>query len=328
MTNLLERIIFFKNQEYCGDDFTNWRKDVESVKDPTKRLHAAVTYLCSKPEPKLFVSVPSFDSLEGDKEKLDNFLFSISRALNNIIYSCGEDNDVEPELEPIPALDLSEYDQIYSPILSRRELNAFKDLLFKIPSNPRKIKRILNIYSLVRTYRSHRFNIDNSDRLTRKLLKFIILLERWPYATSLMIEVINRLNYERDDENNQVSLHEDSYNANLDRKTLWNRILLYFKGITKYKSLKLRCLYDALEQELLHYDAISLRSMLSKDDDIRLFKKCLFHEDKGIMLKVEDIAELKTYAFNLNSMLIDHAGRIIDVILCHKSRNDGHVREF
>merc|ERR1712232_974937 len=134
-------------------------------------------------------------------------------------------------------------------------------------------------------------------------MKFIILLERWPYATSLMIEVVNRFNYERDDKNNDPNFDEErrnSHNRNFDKKELSDRILNYFEGVTDYNSLKLYCLYGALEEEFLGHDAYALNNVLSRDHDIRLFKKCLFHKDGGEVLMVRDITKLMPYAFNLN----------------------------
>jgi len=110
-------------------------------------------------------------------------------------------------------------------------------------------------------------------------MKFIILLERWPYATSLMIEVITRLNYERDAIANGLNLDEDrTNNGNCDKKELCDRILkrLRVNGSEDYNELnlnelKLYRLYDALEQELLRHNACALRYILSRDHDIRLF---------------------------------------------------------
>jgi len=158
------------------------------------------------------------------------------------------------------SFDMSEYSRIYSPILNQSELNVFKQLSFIIPENPRSIKRILNICSLARTFRLYKDNNENFDQFSTKMTIFIILLERWPYATSLMIEVINRL-----------SLDEgrfDKRNHNFDKKELSDRIFNYFEGLTDYNSLELYCLYGVLEQDLRH-DAGALRSILSRDHDIR-----------------------------------------------------------
>jgi len=109
-------------------------------------------------------------------------------------------------------------------------------------------------------------------------MKFIMLLERWPYATSLMIEVITRLNYERDDVNNDLDFDKKRFNnhkRNFDRKELCDRILSYFEGVTDYNYLELYCLYGALE-ELLDHDSGAFKNSLSRDHDIRLFKTCFF----------------------------------------------------
>ena len=130
-----------------------------------------------------------------------------------------------------------------------------------------------------------------------------------------MIEVITRLSYESDDVNYDLNFDEERrniHNRNFDKKGLCDRILNYFEGVPDYNSLKLYCLYGALEEELLGHDAYALRNVLSRDHDIRLFKKCLFHEDDGEVLMVRDIEKLMPYAFNSNLMLLDHARETID----------------
>ena len=419
--NLLDRIKFFKNQKLFGEDLREWEEKVESVNNPTTRLQSAVTYLSSQDKLKYSGNIPSVQELTKDKEQLDNFLLSVSRAMNDIInanisdsvlksggnngveatdsnagdsgppqdtdgessnsvsserlardentfdtseynriYSPGVPPDadigngggpavrVSPQVSPDAGIDdsvsperpvadenpidMSEYNRIYSPILNQRELSVFKQLSFIIPGIPRSIKRILNIYSLARTFRLYKDDDENFDNFSTKMMKFIILLERWPYATSLMIEVINRLNYERDDKENGLSLDKnrfDNRNRNFDTKELFGRILNHYAIGPEYNSLdslELYCLYGVLEQELLRHDAGALRSILSRDHDIRLFKKCLFHTDNGEVLMVHDITKLMPYAFNLNLMLLDHAREIIGQIMIQTPKN-GYVRE-
>jgi len=154
-----------------------------------------------------------------------------------------------------------------------------------------------------------------------------------------MIEIINRLNYERYDKNNGLSLDEgrfDKRNHNFDKKELCDRIFNHCAVVPNYNSLDLFELYwlcgaleelfisrdtdrdeellsrDAGRQHTDRHDADALRNNLSRDNDIRLFKKCLFHPDNGEVLLVRDITKLMPYAFNLNLMLLDHAREIID----------------
>ena len=262
-------VVLLKDNDLFGEDLSDWKDEVESVTDPTTKLHLAVTYLRSQDKLKLSGNIPSVDELTKDKEKLDNFLLSVSRALNHVINvksqppesdtdNNGLDGDspnsgkydnmsseVSVEVTENPLFDASEFNRIYSPILNQGGMNVFKQLSFIIPENPRSIKRILNIYSLVRIYREYKYGInrDTFDSLSINVMKFIILLERWPYATSLMIEVINRLNYER------RRFYKRNHNS--DKKELSGRILNYFEGLKDYNSLELYCLYDALEQSNL-----------------------------------------------------------------------------
>ena len=64
------------------------------------------------------------------------------------------------------------------------------------PRNPRGIKRILNIYSLAREFRRlNNRDEENVEKFRRKLIVFIILLERWPHALTLILEVETRIVY-------------------------------------------------------------------------------------------------------------------------------------
>jgi len=340
---LLERITFLKKYSIFGEDLSDWGEKIESEKDPTTTFHSVVTYLSSQHKLKLSGNIPSVRELTKDKEKLDNFLLSVSKALNDVTVSggnraqppesnsdgsvslqgsdgespvsgTGDSTSPEKPARNEKTIDMSEYNRIYSPILNRSQLNVFKQLSFIIPENPRSIKRILNVYSLVRIYRSYKegIDLDTFDSLSKKMMKFIILLERWPYATSLMIEVIVRLNYERGDMYRELVLDEDR--SNCDKKELCDRILRRARvnGDTDYFELKLYRLFDALEQELRRHNPGGLRSILSRDYDIRLFKKCLFHKDNEEVLMVHDINDLMPYAFNLNLMLLDCARDVID----------------
>ena len=324
---LLKRITFLKNQKLLGDNLDDWTPSEKYTLDD---LMSAVDCLRKIKKLKLPGNMPSVHVLKKNKEKLDNLLLDISGALSIAVQpeSTEEPDPIntpapisteEPEQEPNPIrseVDMSEYEGIYKPLLNADELRRVNELSFIIRGNPRSIKRILNVYSLARVCYEYlpglTFGFSSS-----KILKFIILLERWPYATSLMIEVINRLNYERDNDGNDLSLVKkrfNNHNRNFDEKVLCKRILKYFGDDTdNYRSLELYCFYDALEHELFRDDAGALRFFLSKDDDIRLFKKCLFHENNGEVLMVRDVGNLKPFAFNLNSMLIDRARKMISI---------------
>jgi len=294
-----------RDKKLFDDDLTEWETKVESVNDLTARLQSAVTYLTYFHR-KLSGNIPSVSELKGDIEQLDNFLLSVSRALNATF--CNSEVEVEvqvevqvqvqvevqvevqvrvqdqdqavsedepeaeniivsydsPEESTVDTFDMSKYDRFYSPILSLPELKAFKHLSFIIPENPRSIKRILNIYSLARPYRSYKYSIDTFDILSRKAMKFIIMLERWPYATSLMIEVITRLNYESDDMYGELVLDGDR--SNCDKNELCDRFLKRARvnGDTDYSELKLYRLHYALEKELLRHNKDALRNILSR----------------------------------------------------------------
>ena len=60
-----------------------------------------------------------------------------------------------------------------------------------LKSNPRTLKRILNIYSVIRCIRRHHdSSADVFDAFSRKMFKMAIISEQWPIAFSWIVEVI------------------------------------------------------------------------------------------------------------------------------------------
>jgi len=148
---------------------------------------------------------------------------------------------------------------------------------------------------------------------TRKLIKFIILLERWPHAFALILEVVSRVGYELDQ-------------LNLDRKAFYDLIKSEVESISRnspsithelsdvidFKPYSLYSLFVALERKLLYRDEIKPGdSYLSKDDDLQLLKNCLYHKEKGSDLLVSDLESLFPYAYNINTIMLECASEII-----------------
>jgi len=250
-----------------------------------------------------------------------------------------EEKVTESTLEPQPALEsvlpvtnnnaeqqngtfvVSEYKKLYSPLLNDSELNWFHELSFMFPRNPRGIKRILNIYSLAREV--HRLDNpyqDDVDKFRRKLIKFIILLERWPHALALILEVKERVDYELDERNLfGKALHEliksDIESISQVSKPLTHKL----SDGNDFKSYLLHSLFVALERKLLCRDEIksgdscndNFEMFLLKDDDLQLLKNCLCHKDRGSILLVSDLESFFPYAYNMNTMLLGRASEVI-----------------
>ena len=75
--------------------------------------------------------------------------------------------------------------------LMRFELDLFKGVSPFLNSNPRKIKRITNIYHVVRRIMvMNKKQITIEEPLIRKLLPWIILCEQWPVRMSWFVQII------------------------------------------------------------------------------------------------------------------------------------------
>ena len=260
---------------------------------------------------------------------------------NNAVQTVTNENDeskrqeeevTESTLEPQPALEsvlpvtnynaeqqngtfvVSEYEEFYSPLLNDKELKWFHELSFMFPRNPRGIKRILNIYSLAReVHRLDNLGEYDVDKFRRKLIKFIILLERWPHTLALILEVKACVGYELDKRNLFGKPLYDLIKSEVETISGISPPLTHklSDGID-FKSYPLHSVLVALERKLLYRDEIEPgESFLLKDDDLQLLKNCLCHKERGSDLLVKDLEALIPYAYNMNTMLLEYASKII-----------------
>jgi hypothetical protein len=70
------------------------------------------------------------------------------------------------------------------------EQQAFLDFHLYLDSNPRRLKRLVNIYRLVRTLMTAR-NGSLSDNPVQ-VLAWLILCEQWPYAAHVMMDILDQ----------------------------------------------------------------------------------------------------------------------------------------
>ncbi len=138
------------------------------------------------------------------------------------------------------------------------EQAAFKDFSRYYTPNPRRIKRIVNIYRIVRLLAG-----EQSAEFRRKMIKWVILSEQWPYRISWVLQKI-----------------EDEYQLSRDL------------GAT----LSLWSVFESVQDRV----AEGAGAFANLDGDKEVFE---VFAKKEPLITVDDMKRLKAYTFNLNPAL-------------------------
>lgn len=156
----------------------------------------------------------------------------------------------------------------------RGEQEALLDLYDYIDPNPRRIKRLVNIYRLVRALimseckdETNGTTVPKLLRNPRRILAWLVLCEQWPYAAHLMLETL---------ECNQKKEDFDFQNAAVDELCRKIAQVIDERGIEEFKRLDL--------------DYVRLRTFV--DEYV-----------KPLRLAIDDIMELRPYTVNFNPAL-------------------------
>lgn len=94
-------------------------------------------------------------------------------------------------LDPDDEKDVRETDLTMVPF-NYAERNAFRSFSRFMDPTPRRIKRLVNVYRLVRTVAS-RQEPPLSEMTPPKLLLWLLLSQQWPYATAMILDALRRL---------------------------------------------------------------------------------------------------------------------------------------
>jgi len=81
---------------------------------------------------------------------------------------------------------------LYIPMLNENDRRCLEDFMPFIDGNPRRIKRIINVFNLSRRIAELRCEV--SPQLTAKILKMVILVEQWPYRMAWLLQLIEDVN--------------------------------------------------------------------------------------------------------------------------------------
>ncbi len=194
------------------------------------------------------VSLPSNsssteESVKNQPTKPDNTTPSISTSSNQ------QDKPATDKLPETPALVAFSYE----------ELEIFYQYVKFLRPNPRHLKRLVNVYRLVRTlaeYKKETFILNNPD----PTIRWLVICGQWPYTAYAMLYYFNEM-LERLEETkgnvDPLKYLETNFQEN-PLKYLHQRVLSQFESNQDAKN----------KQKKLDHDLDLLRMLLNKDSQL------------------------------------------------------------
>ena len=209
------------------------------------------------------------------------------------------------------------YGAIFTPLANAEELDWFGQYAGYLIGRPRKMKRIVNCYMVARYISNilRRGVSSGFDSLfNKKLLKFTILLEQWPYRMAWMLLIVE--NYQQELEIRNLKGQGSSCSSIGESiSSLVGTLLTREEDISsdqQYQELPLIKIYEHIVQVLVHssHDAAI---QLQRDGDPQVFEQMLL-DDGEHKLRLKDISlpdqgsgkhSLRPYGFNLQRHTIE-----------------------
>ena len=118
---------------------------------------------------------------ESDDQKAPDTEFNSSNSKPDCDTNCDNVN----VLGPPPS-------GLYIPMLNETDRRCLETLMPFIDGNPRRMKRIINVFNVSRRIAELRFETSSPilTKLTAKILKLVILVEQWPYRMAWLLQFI------------------------------------------------------------------------------------------------------------------------------------------
>ncbi len=163
---------------------------------------------------------------------------------------------------------------------TRAEQEVFLDFYSHLDPNPRRIKRLVNIYRLVRTLIASRRQalepggaraMPDLPEDPRHILGWLILCEQWPYAAHIMLDVLDR----------SLKLAESNHEA-----------------LSMLLSARVMQLYDAGQVYIAQDGDEALKKLDLKYDRLQSFVETHIAD-----LTLADVQRLRTFTVNFNPAL-------------------------
>ena len=222
--------------------------------------------------------------------------------------------------------------------MTNEELDFIYECLDFLKTNPRKIKRILNIISLTRYIIDNKQLYQNDidkDLIYKLIIKFVILYEQWPYRTTWLsiwikecYEIINYDNFDIDKKKSKwfpEKLFDEikNYKQNFEGDNYMYELL---------KKTSLNKMYEMVENYIFSSDKIYQLSKMDCDPDIFSqfleFSVCKTDKNKKCIWNCLDMLNIEKLNFNHNPAIYETCIIEINKLQINKKYNVDTYESF
>ncbi len=229
---------------------------------------------------------------------------------------------------------------LYLPMLNEDDRSCLEALMPFIDGNPRRMKRIINIFNVSRRIAELRLDASSPIFLTQlsaKILKMVILVEQWPYRMAWLLQLIEDVKQMSDhdvDDSRMNQLFEECFGRDkvLRDESCWE-VIRRVGILESYR--KIVC-----ELLMSRSSADSLKNVKAMDSDSQLFEGLLSSASKGpSAISVHDLRPtgckmeenggdetcLRSYMFNMPLSIPEKVSLMMDTAL-YKNTNGSKKR--
>jgi hypothetical protein len=227
---------------------------------------------------------------------------------------------------------------LYIPMLNDNERRCLKDFIPFIDGNPRRMKRIINVFNVTRRIAELRCEASspNIPQLTPKILKIVILLEQWPYRMAWLLQLIENVKKMSSscDEGSMMNRFLEDYFSHVlpvTGKSWWEKIC----------SVDIVEVYRRIVCELLSISNIDSSNLGTVDSDPQLFEGLLLVSTEGLCaITVDDLKPLgcidggeyetclRSYMFNMPQAITDKVSILMNKALANYVGNNGDSKLY
>jgi len=349
------KVLYSLEDKYINKDDA---KDKAIDKDTPEGNYVISDKDSSKIIPKLGADVEVSPNVQKAEDKNQTPDADLHHAVKNAenLNTTADDQDLPTSFTQI--IEDNDRDRAL-PMLNDGERKKLSEYSVCVDSNPRRMKRIINVYNFCKYIVEKEHTGMVEKKLTEfkyKLLKFVILLEQWPYRMAWVMQTIEDAkqvnDFDQKFKGNKGSIRQGNY-ASVAKQMLglFQRLYRQQENISGnqaleeshndvlqdiYRKLSVHSIDNAIVQRLV-YSSSDYKYNLARDSDPQLFEHLLLMEPVimlGDIISADDETEsslnLGNYAFNIQKSTCDIVSREIDEIVLIEERNkkEGEDKSF
>ena len=231
---------------------------------------------------------------------------------------------------------------LYLPMLNEDDRSCLEALMPFIDGNPRRMKRIINIFNVSRRIAELRLDASSPIFLTQlsaKILKMVILVEQWPYRMAWLLQLIEDVKQMSDhdlDDSRMNQFFEECFGRDkvLRDESCWE-VICRVGILESYR--KIVC-----ELLMSRSSVYSLKNVKAMDSDSQLFEGLLSSASKGpSAISVHDLRPtgckieenggdetcLRSYMFNMPQSIPEKVSLMMDKTLHERLQKYEQIQE-